>query len=144
MWPSKTALLAILGGLGILGWGIAFWALRRPIPSPTEVVRTQVEYRDKIVTQKVVQTVTRPDGTKIETRTESAASDKSRISEKITVVPSNRKWGLGLSTKIGSYGANFHKPAYQLDIARNMWGDVWLTGSLDTEKNVAIGFRLDF
>lgn len=141
MWPTKWALRAFLTGAGILGWVLAIWALRRPIPPPTTHVETKVEYVDRVVTKTVERVVRAPDGTVTEEK--EVLNEKSHFSEKMVNILQNDRpdYSLGVTARTN---LTTFTPVYGVEAGRRMVGDLWLTVGIDSERNVTGGISWHF
>lgn len=141
MWPTKWALRAFLWSVGALGWVLAVWALKRPIPAPTTRIETKVQYVDRVVTKTVERTVTAPDGTVTEEK--EILNEKSQSAAKMVNFiqndPPSHALGLTMRTDLTTF-----TPIYGIEAGRRMVGDLWLTIGIDSERNVTGGITWHF
>lgn len=120
METIKTRLLALLGILAILGWGLFFWSVRRPIPAPTERIVTKVEYRDRTVNKIVTQTKTLPGGTVIKTVTQENIKESVRAQSAESVKPRLDRYSLGLGVRV-DLSRPLADPVYSIEMGRRLW-----------------------
>lgn len=141
MWPTKWALRAFLWSVGILGWVLAVWALKRPIPAPTTRVETKVQYVDRVVTKTVERVVRAPDGTVTEEK--EVLNEKSHSAQKVVDSIQNYRPGYSLGLTVRTDLLTF-TPVYGVEAGRRMVGDLWLTVGIDSERNVTGGISWHF
>lgn len=131
MEALKTRLLALLGALAMLGWGLFLWSVRRPIPAPTERVLTKIEYRDRIVNKIVEQTKTSPDGTVVKTVVREQSKETLAARSEQSVKPRLDKYSLGLGVR-ADLARPLAAPVYRLEIGRRL-GETSVWGTLGIE-----------
>lgn len=120
MEAFKTRLLALLGALAILGWGLFLWERRRPLPAPTERITTKVEYRDRTVNKIVTQTKTLPGGTVIKTVTQESSKENVHTRQEVSMRPRMDKYSLGLAVR-ADLSRPLAQPTYSIEMGRRLW-----------------------
>jgi hypothetical protein len=142
MWPTKWALKAFLASVGILGWVLAVWALRRPIPPPAERVETKVEYVDRVVTKTVEKVVRAPDGTVTEIKevTGERMNSTTNTQEVVKSFP-HPDYSVGVTARMDWKSVQL---VYGVELGRYLGAGFWGTVSVDTEKNVTGGISWHF
>jgi hypothetical protein len=142
MWPTKWALRAFLASVGILGWVLAVWALRRPIPPPTERVETKVEYVDRVVTKTVEKVVRAPDGTVTEIKEVIGERMKSTQNvQNVVKTATQPDYSVGVTARMDWESS---QPVYGIELGRYLGAGLWGTIGIDTEKNVTGGISWHF
>lgn len=141
MWPTKWAFRAFLASVGILGWVLAVWVLRRPIPPPTERVETKVEYVDRVVTKTVEKVVRAPDGTVTEVKETTNENAKSITNAQNVIKTAQPDYSVGVTARLDWQNA---KPIYGVELGKYLGGGFWGTVSIDTHKNVTGGISWHF
>ncbi len=120
MGALKTHLLALLGALAILGWGLFLWSALRPITAPSERIVTKVEYRDRTVNKIVTQTKTLPGGAVIKTVTQENTKESVRAQSVESVKPRLDRYSLGLGVQV-DLSRPLADPVYSIEMGRRLW-----------------------
>lgn len=141
MWPTKWALRAFLASAGILGWVLAVWALRRPIPAPVERVETKVEYVDRVVTKTVEKVVRAPDGTVTEIKEVVGERMKSTQNSQNVVKTAQPDYSVGVTARMDWKNV---KPIYGIEVGRHLGHGFYGTIGIDIHKNVTGGISWHF
>lgn len=117
----------------ILGFALS----RQTTPVKTLTVEKEVVKEKKVVDYVKVR-VKSPDGT---VRTETIYKDRSTTDSSKEVIKSvetkKPEWSVGLMTDIKN-------TKYQLSLDRRVIGNVWVTTTVDTEKDLYLGVKLEF
>lgn len=129
-----------LAVLALSGWLCFYWKIKTQIHPAVE----KVVYRDKIVEVEKIKTriEIRPDGTKIVEK--SFSQIKERKLEKTKEILNNKialknSYSLGLSRELLKSTS-----VYELELGYRTLGPFWITGSIDTKKDVLLGIRFEF
>ncbi len=126
MEAIKTRLLALLGALAILGWGLFYWSARR---TPVERIVTKVEYRDRVVNKVTTQTETLPGGTVVKTVIQESSKEVIRSKSAETVRPNLTRYSLGLSVETSITRLD---PIYRIELGHRLWeSPAWATIGLE-------------
>lgn len=141
MWPTKWALRAFLASVGILGWVLAVWALRRPIPAPTERVETKVEYVDRVVTKTVEKVVRTPDGTVTEVKETTNEAAKIATASQSVLKTAQPDYSVGVTARMDWEST---KPIYGIEVGRHLGHGFYGTIGIDVHKNVTGGISWHF
>lgn len=137
--------------LTLLGWGLFVWQQSQTEKQPTERLVTKTEFKDRVVTKLLTQIVTKPDGTKIETRETSTSQTRASTtaSEKTISQPQLPKNSFGAEVKIPNFDS-FRPKLYDLQYGRRLGQtNLWTTTSLTVNDRlqfqaVYVGLRYDF
>lgn len=141
MWPTKWALRAFLASVSILGWVLAVWALRRPIPAPAERVETKVEYVDRVVTKTVEKIVRAPDGTVTEVKETTNEAAKTTTAAQSVLKSAQPDYSVGVTARMNWENV---KPIYGIEVGRHLGHGFYGTIGIDIHKNVTGGISWHF
>lgn len=121
---------------------------KAPAPEAKVIYQDKVQYVDRVLEKNVIQTVTKPGGVKIVTETREKEVKMESLATRETTTTATKplpKYALGLSVgrELGRellLGSNI----YQVDGGYRLTERLWVTGSLNTNKDAIIGLRLEF
>lgn len=137
----RQKLVFLLISLG--GWGLAGWLLSRPKPSPQVRQVEKVVTQDRIVTQTLQTRITKPDGTIIEKVKDTQSKTLEKAQEKVFERTPLSQYSLGLSTRSSVIWPL--KNDFTLELGKRLWDSpLWVTTSVNTDKTVTIGIRIEF
>ena len=135
-------LLIGLALLASVGWGLAYWGWKRPLPSPQTI--TKIEYIDRVKTETIVRTITKKDGTVIQETIGSKSETKQTTASKAVKAPLDR-WSLGLTVSTRSAHLLAPTPIYGLTVGhRLLETPVWMDLGVKQNLELTLGLSLKF
>jgi len=130
----KTTVGLVL--LALLGFGLAYWGWKRPLPEP----KTVTQYLDRTETKTVYRETTKPDGTVVKETAQAKTDLKSSKTTVAAKAPLSR-WKLGASVSVLPEKLIDPNPVYGVQGGYRVFSEapIWMTFGVDQKKRVTLG-----